>query len=176
MLKLLGVGIILTILIIALGSMFGAKQAKGKELAESLYLRMGNLSQTIQDYNTYVKSTELRSMAIVLQSELDGTAPKLSSVLSSDFGFDPKKPIAKVVNSEKDHKEYLNSVLLDARLNGILDRTYANLLTAEVGDLIFLESDLYSKTSSSAMKELLDKSSANLENLHQKLFDFINSY
>ena len=176
MIKIALVGIVAAIFIITLGSMFGAKGAKGKALAEALNIRFGNLSKIIKDYNTYVKSPELRSMAVTLQSSMESTAKDISPVLSSDFGIDPKKATAKVSNDETNRSNNLSNTLTDARLNGILDRVYANTLTSEIGDLIYLESDLYSKTTSQAMKDLLTTSSAALNNLHDKFFDFSNSY
>ena len=176
MLKIVFVGLAAIILVIALGAMFGAKGSKGKELAETLSIRLPNISQTIRNYNTHIKSPELRAMAITLQSSLDATSRDLAPLLVSEFKHDPKKPTTKVVNTEAELMDELTNTLTDAKLNGILDRVYANRLTAEISDLIYIESDLHSKTSSSAVKDLLDKSSSDLRNLHEDFFNFANSY
>jgi hypothetical protein len=175
MVKLIVCAIIAIILLIVLGSLFGERGVRGRELAEQLSIRIDNISSSIRTYNTHIRSPELRSMAATLRDVLNNTSRDLSPLLTEDFKYDPRNPTQKIVDSEAEHHARFIGILDDARLNGILDQVYASTLTAEIAEIMYIQSELREITNSDPTKKLLDSSYNNLQNLHSKFFDFTNS-
>lgn len=163
--KIAALGIGLTVIIIIFGSLLGAANNKERDLSEQLSIRMTNLSETINTYNSSVKSPELRSIGTSFSTVLANTNRDLSNYLVAKYNFDPKKANQKMLQSETQLIEDLNTALEDARLNGILDRTYVNKLNLEITLLLSLESDILSRTTNSDLQNILQNSTSSLESL-----------
>lgn len=166
--------------LVALGAVLGALSyfsSRSSEIPElsslnSLYLRLNALSETIEAYNDKVKSPALRSSGRSLAVILENDKSSLSSLLSSDYGekVSSLKPDASL---EKESKDLLAS-LEKARLNGLLDRTYASELAYEISVLLIYETSASEKSSSSSLKSFLASSSSSLTALKSDLEEFSN--
>ena len=167
--------------LVALGAVLGALSyfsSRSSEIPElsslnSLYLRLNALSETIEAYNDKVKSPALRSSGRSLAVILENDKSSLSSLLASDYGekVSSLKPDASL---EKESKDLLAS-LEKARLNGLLDRTYANELEYAVSVLLAVESSALDKTENESLKSVLESSTSSLENIESDLSDYLKS-
>ena len=172
---LIALGIIAALIIAIIAvSYFSSRSTEIPELAplNSLYLRIDNLSKTIDSYNDKIKSPALRSSGRSLAVILSNDKTELSSLLASDYG---EKVSALKLDSalSKEIADYQAS-LEKARLNGLLDRTYASELAYQVSILLIYETSASEKTSNSKVKTFLSSSSESLETLKSDLEKFSN--
>ncbi len=166
--------------LVALGAVLGALSyfsSRSSEIPElsplnSLYLRLNVLSEAIEAYNDKVKSPALRSSGRSLAVILENDKSSLSSLLASDYG-EKVSSLKPDVSLEKESKDLLAS-LEKARLNGLLDRTYASELAYEISVLLIYETSASEKSSSSSLKSFLASSSSSLTALKSDLEEFSN--
>ncbi len=140
---------------------------------EVLYSRLTDLSSKVSTYNKQVKSPSLRSTGSSLSIILTNSTSNLSSLLLSDYGLEPEK-IAPSAELTSEFETSLAS-LEKARLNGLLDRTYANELEYAVSVLLAVESSALDKTENESLKSVLESSTSSLENIESDLSDYLKS-
>lgn len=167
----LGIAIGLIFLIMIFGSIFGGDKNTEQSLVQKLSLRSANLSETIDEYNRNLKSSNLRSLTGSLRAVLNETSASTATILEEDFGAKSDK------TAEEDEATYIeevNTTLEDAKLNGLLDREFVREMTYQIGLLLSMESDILSKTKKDNLKDTINNSYTNLENLHKEFSDYSN--
>lgn len=173
---LIGAGIALVAIII-IGIALNSSGGKTNNLYQTFYLRVQNLSASsgpIATYSKNLKSSDLRAISGTLRTSLDATYSSLNSILG-ELRIDPEELNQSVVTSEASHLETYATDLQNAKLNGLLDRTYASSTTLQISLLLSLESEIYEKTSSAALQEIIEQSYSDLAILHDRFTELSNT-
>ncbi len=140
---------------------------------EVLYSRLTDLSSKVSTYNKQIKSSSLRSAGGSLSAIITNTTSTLSSLLASDYGVEPEK----IVPSAELSKEFEDSLatLEKARLNGLLDRAYANELEYAVSVILAVEDSALGKTENESLKSALESSTSSLKNIESDLKNYLKT-
>lgn len=161
----------LLIVIMLFGAMLSGRVTIEQRLV-GLKLRFDRTVEVIDTYQPKVKSSQLRSLSGSLKGVLSNTSTQLNnymiSVLQFDFGS-VKETTIEESNLQRD--ELLNE-LFSAKINGLLDRTYAHKLTLEIYTTMGEEAGIINETTDATLKELLTASYNSLNNLYSEFNDF----
>ncbi len=142
-----------------------------------IYHRSSAIMQTISSYNSYVKSSKLRSTAASLNTILTELNTNAELTITKSYGL----TMASLPASEQDTLITDNSTqtLEKARLNGILDRYYASELETQLSYLLIIEESLVNKLTDSPIDQsianYLSSSKASLEQLDKTLSSYSES-
>lgn len=173
--RIIAAGIIFFILLIIVGNIIGSSASKGRTLAEQLELRLTNLTTMLEEEsNEYLKDTNLRSYNTALAGILKNTNTQLTNYLT-EAGVDIKSIPASIQTKETDYIEALKAELEEARLNGLYDRTYVNLISTEINLIVALEENILDRTSSEALTDILNQSITSLNSILESYDNFDNS-
>ena len=166
------IGVVLLIVIIIIGSILGSNKSDNKTLCYDLKLHLDNTAEVINEYQQYVKSSELRSSSASLLGVLTNTSRDLTTYLEDKYNF-KDKDISKTMVEQADlvKDDFLNE-LFEAKINGILDRIYAHKMAYEISLLTAEESQLYNSSKDESLSNLLNTSYESLNNLYDKFNDF----
>jgi hypothetical protein len=134
-----------------------------------LAARMETLQKITSDTQKNLKSGALRSTNSNLTIFLTNANRDIAAPLAAN-GIDVKKIDSSITAAEKG--EELTQTLEDARLNAVLDRTYAREMTYQLQTIAVLEQSIYDATGSKTLKEYLEKTDADLQPLIKQLSDF----
>ncbi|MBR3248508.1 hypothetical protein IKF89_00550 [Candidatus Saccharibacteria bacterium] len=168
---MIGVGLLL--LIVILGAILGGGKDGEKSLSSKLYLHLDGTAAAIQEYQNYVRSSDLRSSSASLYGVLTDTSSGLEKYLTEKYDIKKVKDTDKKLQEKATAaKDELTGELFEAKINGILDRTFAHKMAYEISIIKAEESELYNKTNSEVLKEVLNKSHESLTNLYDKFNDF----
>ncbi len=161
-------GLTAFILIIILGFFLKTSSQKAEQLSEQLFLRNTNLLSAIEKYQPYLKSSELRAMSTSLATVLESTNAGLSAELKNP----PKKFNKSTIKSEELVLEELTSSLENARLNGLLDRTFAREFALQTAFLRSFESEIIERTKNANLQDTLEPSHASLTHINSDFTNF----
>ena len=164
--KIVAAGAVLFFLLMAVGALVGNLKGKTDSLLKQLYLRTTNMSTIMEDYNRDLKSSDLRSLAASLAGTLTNATNQLAGVMGTEDPEDAA-PDAATTEEETAVLNELNTSLTNARLNGILDRAYANLVGLQVSLIMSMISELEARTDDAELLKVLSTYRGNLEVLHQ---------
>lgn len=164
--KIVAAGAVLFFLLMAVGALVGNLKGKTDSLLKQLYLRTTNMSTIMEDYNRDLKSSDLRSLAASLAGTLTNATNQLAGVMGAEDPEDAA-PDAATTEEETAVLNELNTSLTNARLNGILDRAYANLVGLQVSLMMSMISELEARTDDAELLKVLGTYRGNLEVLHQ---------
>ena len=175
--KLIAGAVIALILMIVLGSVLSATNQKTITMYEKYYLRITNLAKPTGPLGTYgkeLKSSDLRLLSSTLLSSLTVTARDLSGVLS-DLKVDTSAISQEATTFDATALATYNASLSDAKLNGLLDRTFATSTTLQISLILSMELEIAEKTDNSTLATIVAKSRSDLEALLQQFEDYSNS-
>lgn len=165
------IGVIGLALIVILGSILGGN-GNAKTQLLSLQLHLDNTSELVSTYQKSIKSSDLRSTSASLYSVLTNTAREVENYLLAKYN-------AKVSSAEKNikdeaqlAKDNLNAELLNAKINGLLDRVFALKIKYEVSVFMEEESDIYKSAGDESLRDILSSSYNSLKTLYEKLDGF----
>lgn len=164
------VGVI--ILLAILGAVISGNRVSEKSLSFDLKLHLDYTTEVIDEYQTDVKSANLRSYSASLRGVLSNTSSSLKSYLEDRYGFKDKDISKAAKEAAELEKDALTNELFEAKINGILDRIYAHKMAYEISMLLAEESRIYDNTSNAALQSLLNESYESLTNLYDKFNDF----
>lgn len=178
--KILGIAILAFVALLIIGSAIGSAKSKTTDLTRQIYLRSNNLNSILTTHNKQLKSSQLRSIGTSLAGVLTGGTNQIEVYLSSTG--DSKKsndakaltPSESLLASETELLNTLDTDLTNARLNGILDRVYANQIQLQVSLLISLCSELIDRTNDENLASIINQFRANLEAVENSLNTYSN--
>lgn len=170
--KVGAIGAIALIAIIFLGMLLGGGKETLRDQSYTLKLRLDNTLEVISNYQTYVKSSELRSNSASLYSILTNTNSGLSNYLVEKYDFKESSVSDKIVSLVTEEKETLENELFEARINGNLDRIYAHKMAYEISMIATNESSIYNASRDETLREVVKTSYDSLNNLYNKFNDF----
>ncbi len=163
--KLVAIGVgILVLIIVAANIVGGAKEKRIQEVVD-FKAHLENLTESIEEYQGLVKSSSLRSQSASL-STIIGTI----TTATSDY-IDKTYPNEKIEPSKKEtsRAEERDSELFDAKINGLLDRTYARKLVYEISVIMATESKLIKSAKDNSFKEELRDSMNSLSVIQESI-------
>lgn len=164
---IIGGGLLLAV--IALIVIFAAGASGPKQDMQTLAARMATLQTISSDTQRNLKSSDLRSTNSNLTIFLANANRDITAPLSAN-GIDVKKIDDTITAAEKGEK--LTQTLEDARLNAILDRTYAREMTYQLQTVAALVKEIYGSTNSKTLKSYLEKTDADLQPIIRQFSDF----
>ncbi len=171
--KILSVLVVVTLVVILALSVISAAMPKPTTVDSDLsriYLRSESLLETIKTYNSSVKSSELRAAGASLSAVLTDLSSNSAATLESAYGL--KTSDLKLSSADSALLSKTSDALASAKLNGLLDRSYASELSYQISHLLLLEDSALSKTSDSAVSDYLASSKSSLENLNLVFSNF----
>lgn len=164
------IGAVLLMSIVLMMVMSSSPQPTASDELNNIYQRSNSLEETVRKYTKYLKSSSLRSSAAALDSLLTNAKSTSETLLQSKYGVKPgKNPSAEDTKTI----EELNTTLEKARLNGILDRSFAHELYYQIEFLLIMEQSASRKVSSTGeVYQFLDSSYKSLAHISDTLKTF----
>lgn len=168
-------GIAAFLFIMCVGLVLNAGKSSPTDLTKQLYVRTANLNTTLTTYNKSLKSSQLRAIGTSLNGVLTGASASLSNYLLPEDGEKGDlNPPEKLLATETTTDEELNTSLNNAKLNGILDRVYANQIQLQVSLLISFIAQLEPRTKDEALLDIITQYQSNLYIIEQSLKTYSN--
>lgn len=168
MIKFLIGALVALILIIVLGAILNSGSGKEQTLSETIILRSNNLMATIDTYNGQIKSSDLRSLGASLSTVLKSTSRDVAASISYEESGES------LTNEETKFITDLNTILENARLNGMLDEVYESKMNLQISLIMSMESEILSRTSDQNLKTVITNSYQNLLNLQESFANLSN--
>lgn len=135
------------------------------QLTQRLAARTQATSGIANDMQSKLRSSELSAANGTLRILLTNTLTQMSSL-----GVDTGKLDATIVAQESAAE--LAATLEDARLNGVLDRTYAREMAYQLQTILTLMSQIHEMSDNAQLREFLEKSYTDLEPLQQQFANY----
>lgn len=179
--KFLACGLVIFVLLLGLSIISSNTSKKTRELREQIVTRATNLNATLQTYGPRLKSSQLRSINSSLSSALSDGLTQMENYNKSKESEQKKKKSKKkdkkeqkAAEEEEQIKNELDTSLQNARLNGLLDRVYANQINLQVSRLTSIISQLNTRTHDEALKSILEQFYSNLNVIHANFENFVD--
>ena len=163
-----GAVLIIVIFFIALFSGGDSKAISTERLA----LRLQTLQKVSDGTHKNLKDSKLRALNSRLITQLTNTNRDIAAPLKA-AGINIKKTDKKLTAQENGEK--LTKKLEDARLNGMLDRVYANEMSHELETSAIMMENLFKSTKSKSLKKFLEDSYDDLSALQKEFEDYTGS-
>lgn len=166
-------GLVAFFFLMFLGMALNSGKTNPTDLTKQLYVRTTNLNTALTTYNKSLKSSQLRAIGTSLSGVLTGASASLANYLapSTDEKSDLNPP-EKLLATETATIEELDTTLNNAKLNGILDRVYANQIQLQVSLLITFISQLEQRTKDTDLLDTIGQYQTNLYVIDQSLQDY----
>ena len=160
------------IVMMIFGSIMGSNKKPSLEVeCYTLNLHLSSDVELIDTYQPNVKSSKLRSLSASLKGIFSNTSSQLTNYMEQAFKIDEKK-LANYAEEAELNKEALNEDLFAAKINGLLDRTYAHKMALEIYTIISDETGIIDTTKDDDLKSILKNSQTSLENLYNEFSNF----
>lgn len=160
------------IVVIAIGSILGGGTTTEDECAD-LVLRLEETNElAISKYQPFLKSSILRSLSASLGGIYTNTSTELNNYMTQAFPSTKDKTIEAKREEAILNATALADELFKAKINGLLDRTYAHKMTLEIYSVMSDEMSIYNATNDTALRGLLKSSYDSLNNLYTEFNDF----
>lgn len=159
--------IVLFIIMAIIGAVLSSNKSDEKTLTYSLKIHLDNTAEIVQEYQSSIKSSKLRSESASLYGVLSNSSKELTEYLVGKYNV-KDKDIGK--DAPKDEK--LSNELFEAKINGILDRVFAQKMTYEISMFLAEENKIMNATNNESLKSLLQTSHDSLSNLYDNFNDF----
>ncbi|MBO4276717.1 hypothetical protein J5868_03410 [Candidatus Saccharibacteria bacterium] len=166
------IGVVGFILIVIIGSLLGGGKGNFKSQLAALQLHLDNTSSLISTFQKSVKSSDLRSTSASLYSVLTNTSRDVASYLSSKYKFKVSSAEQNVKNQAKLARDGLEAELMNAKINGLLDRVFAMKMKYEVSTFMAEETEIYNASGDESLRGAMNSSYNSLKTLYEKLDSF----
>lgn len=176
--KLFWVGIIgvsLLIIIIIIGSLISGSSTSTKDQVSSLIIHLDNTTELIKEYQSNVKSSDLRSHSASLNGVLSNTSSQLTTYATEKYNYKLKEVKKSIVEEETSYKDTLNSDFFNAKITGSLDQVYAQKLATDISLIQSREAQILKSSSDANLSDILNTSNESLTNLYDKFNNFSES-
>ena len=163
--------LVLLVAIMIFGSILGNRTTM-EERCTSLKLQMDGDIQVIDEYQSKVKSSLLRSLSASLKGILANTSSQLNTYMVETYGFDEGELKEAVIEEADLYRDAILNDLFVAKINGYLDRMYAHKMTLEIYSIMSDEAGIVNSTSEEELKSIFSSSYESLNNLYSQFNDF----
>lgn len=168
--KIAVIGIVAFAVLMIIGAILSNKTNSTSTLGPQIYLRTANLETTINNYNKSLRSSRLRSIGLTLSSTLTAAINQLDPSFKNSSSKDKA-----LVTSETEYQSNLDSILTNAKLNGMLDRTYANQMQLQTSLLLSMLDQAINHTKDENLKNIYIQYQSNLATSNTDLINYSNS-
>lgn len=168
---IIGVGIAFIIMAI-IGAILSGINGNTKSNSISLKLHFDNLSKTISTYQPSLKSSTLRSYSASLSSIISSTNRDLTTYITETYEYKDSSVDEKLLSTEAALSDELNQELFNAKINGLLDRTYARKMAYEISIITSREASLIKSLKDDTIKSSLTSSHNSLATLYDDFNNF----
>ena len=155
--------------------MGGSKGPDNKSRVLALVLHIDNTREVINEYQSKVKSSNLRSYSASLNTILSDTSNKLNNYATEILKAQSKDLSEKTTEEENLIKDELINTLFEAKITGRLDRTYAYEMAQEISSIAERESQILKSTSKDDLKAILESSYNSLSVLYDEFDNYLQS-
>lgn len=159
--------VVLFIILAIIGAVLGSNKTDEKSLAYSLKVHLDNTNSAVQEYQSSIKSSKLRSESASLQGVLSNSSKELTDYLVSKYNVKEKD-----ISKDATPDESLKNELFEAKINGVLDRIFAQKMAYEISMFLAEENKIIKSTNNDSLKGLLQTSYDSLSNLYDNFNDF----
>ena len=166
------IGAAALVFILIIGAILGGGKTSDKEKLFALILHIDNTTEVIGEYQSNVKSSDLRSYSASLNGVLSNTSKDLTNYAAEKYNFKAKDVDKNIMEEETTSKDGLKSELFEAKINGVLDRIYAHKMAYEISLITTREAQLIRSAGNETLKQALTTSYNSLDNLYSKFNDF----
>ncbi|MBR2803084.1 hypothetical protein IKE19_00675 [Candidatus Saccharibacteria bacterium] len=160
------------LVVVIIGIIISNGRVDVKSQSIDLKLHLDGTMEMISEYQSDVKSSDLRSSSASLYGVLSNANSSLEKFLTEKHGIKIKSLDKKLLAKAEEEKEELNTELFSAKINGILDRIYAHKMAYEISIITSKEASIIRDVSDAELKEALTSSYNSLNNLYDKFNDF----
>lgn len=168
--KIAVIGVVAFIVLMILGLVIGKKADSSSNLGAQIYTRTTNLEKTVTTYNKSLRSSKLRSIGLTLSSTLTAALNQMDEPLKSQASKDKE-----VTASESEYSANLDQILTSAKLNGMLDRTYANQMQLQTALLLSLLEQAINHTKDENLKGIYIQYQSNLATANADFTNYSSS-
>jgi len=167
---ILGLVIALIIGVSVVASSMNQVDTRDRDLLIQSYYRATYLTkETLNDYITKLKSSDLRDMSASLRTILTEMINDYDKVLLDNYGVNVEKlKKGSIATSELNINNKLQSTLEYARMNAKLDRTYNSEITMQIAYLVSFQSECNVRTEYNAVKTVTEKYKTNLKTIYDQ--------
>lgn len=169
------IGVVLFIIIIIVGSLLSGSNGSYKDKLFSLILHVNNTREIIDEYQTNVKSSDLRSDSSSLNGILTDASSFLTVYATEQYNFSNKAIKESIEEEETTYKDSVLSDLFEAKITGALDHVYAQKLATDISLIQSTESQLIKSATDSDLEDKLEDNYNSLELLYNKFNNFSES-
>lgn len=166
------IGIVGFILIAITGAIIGGSTISLKDRIATLILHIDNTTEIIEKYQSNLKSSDLRSYSSSLRGIFQNTSRNLTEYSSNKYNFKPKEIKKSIQEEETSVKDALDSDLFKAKINGRLDRIYADKMAYEISFVLSHENQILKNASDSSLKDIVTTSRESLSVLYDNFNNF----
>ena len=145
-------GVVAFVILAIIGALISGSGSSVKDRLYALITRIDNTSAVIDEYRSDIKSSSLRSDTASLSTILSNTSKSLTDYATLA-------------------KDALTDELFKAKINGLLDDTFAHKMAYEVSIIMTREAQLM-KSTSDDLYSILDGSYQSLDILYHKFDNF----
>jgi len=163
-------GVAVFIVLLIVGMLIGKKSDTTASLGPQIYLRTTNLEKTVTTYNRSLRSSKLRSIGLTLSSTLTAAINQMDPILKNSASKDKE-----LTDSENQYTTDLENTLTDAKLNGMLDRTYANQMQLQTSLLLSMLEQAINHTKDDNLKNIYSQYQSNLMTANTDLINYSSS-
>ena len=159
--------------ILSLGLIFAMSQSSQSTVSPSkIAARVQKLLTVSQKYNNKLQSSKLQTVNSSLVSVLTTANSSIAEPLKNN-GIDLKKQQKEI--TKLDPSTDLEKKLDEAVLNAQIDTIYAHEINVQLTDTINMMKRLNKSTSSKSMKNYLEKTVDNLQNIQKQITEIIKN-
>ncbi|MBR3137888.1 hypothetical protein IKG41_00890 [Candidatus Saccharibacteria bacterium] len=166
------IGLACLIVIIIIGSVLSGGKNSEKNLSYALALHIDNTATIIKEYQSDLKSSNLRSSAASLSGVLADTSGKLTNYLSEKYNYKPNDVDQKIKEQATLEKDGLESDLFEAKINGVLDRIFTHKISYEISMLMTEEAKIQNSTKDETLQEIMSTSYSSLSTIYDKFNNY----
>lgn len=167
------IGVVLGVSIFMIFSSILGSGESVKDKLTALKLHTTNLSKTISTYQPRVKSSSLRSNTASLNGVLTNATNGITNYMTEKYKTKDDKNISKTLKKkEEDLTKKLEDELFNARINGLLDRTFASKMAYEITVISTRSKEILKLTKNDDLKNILNTSLNSLDNLYNSFNNY----
>lgn len=167
-----GIFVVVLIIITIISSVLSGNKGGEKNNSYRLYLHLNSTVAIIDDYQSEIKSSDLRASSASLRGVLANTNKDLTDYLVAKYKFKEKEVDKNFVAEAATEQDSLEAELFEAKINGNLDRIYAHKMAYQISLIASEENTIITATKDATLKELLTKSYSSLDSLYSAFSDF----
>lgn len=141
--------------------MFGGSGSSTLTKSTDVYLRLQTLQKIATTEQRQLRDNDLRSTNVAFSLYLSNTLRDINTPIKT-IGVDATKIPKATTSKEAAYATEINKTFEEARLNVMLDRTYAREMAYQIEVLRNMMASLYKSTTSKSLKTALGTSDASL--------------